>query len=345
MWIGGLDVKTTQQLKKRSERKERDKHSIEKDVAKGNMPSTPGEAQNMPSTSGEAQNVPFTSDEAIQAVVSQTPESDDSLSGISSLSLDTDKEIKFYLSSAKKKQEKMKKYSKVPALAKFCDRFSLSDRAGAGAASAVLEDFGIITTEDQSKVIDKSKLRRAHKRTRDEARQYSLSENIEAIFFDGRKDVTKVNIAKDGKFYGGTVVEEHITVLSEPDSFYFRHFTPKTGTATDIANGLIEFLKKKEIATENIKAIGCDGTNVNTGTNNGVIRQLEQHLGCSFHWFVFLLHSNELPLRHLVNKLDGATKGPSSFSGEIGKFLQNCEKMPVIDFVEPNQCSRSTTHL
>ena len=68
-------------------------------------------------------------------------------------------------------------------------------------------------------------------------------------------------------------------------------------------------------------AIGCDGTNVNTGAHRGVIRLLEQRLGRPLQWFVCLLHANELPLRHLLIKLDGVTSGPKLFSGPIGSLL------------------------
>lgn len=37
-------------------------------------------------------------------------------------------------------------------------------------------------------------------------------------------------------------------------------------------------------------------------------------------------------LRHLVRHLDGTTTGPCTYSGEIGKQLENCEKMPVVSF-------------
>lgn len=49
-------------------------------------------------------------------------------------------------------------------------------------------------------------------------------------------------------------------------------------------------------------------------------------------WSVCLLHANELPLRHLLQKLDGHTKGPYLYSGPIGSLLPNCENMPVIKF-------------
>ena len=46
-------------------------------------------------------------------------------------------------------------------LAKECDRWGVSNRAGAAIANAALIDAGIITPEDQKHVIDKNKLRRA----------------------------------------------------------------------------------------------------------------------------------------------------------------------------------------
>lgn len=45
-----------------------------------------------------------------------------------------------------------------------------------------------------------------------------------------------------------------------------------------------------------------------------------------------MLHANELPLRHLLLFLDGQTAGPRGFSGEIGKLLETCDKLPVVQF-------------
>lgn len=48
---------------------------------------------------------------------------------------------------------------------------------------------------------------------------------------------------------------------------------------------------------------------------------------------VCLLHTNELPLRHLFQSLDGKSTGPTTFGGAIGTLLQNCEMLPVKCFV------------
>lgn len=64
----------------------------------------------------------------------------------------------------------------------------------------------------------------------------------------------------------------------------------------------------------------------------GVICRLERQFGRALHWCVCLLHFNELPLRHLFVHLDGETKGPKAYTGEIGVLLVECEKRPIRNF-------------
>lgn len=52
----------------------------------------------------------------------------------------------------------------------------------------------------------------------------------------------------------------------------------------------------------------------------------------SVNWFICQLHGNELPLRHLIRHLDGATQGPKSLLGPIGKQLSTCETLRLVDF-------------
>ena len=86
-------------------------------------------------------------------------------------------------------------------------------------------------------------------------------------------------------------------------------------------------------------AIGCDGTNVNTGRKGGIIALMEQELQKPLQWLICQLHANELPLRHLLIHLDGATSGPHAFKGKIGKAMSVCETLPIVDFtpIESNQ--------
>ena len=134
------------------------------------------------------------------------------------------------------------------------------------------------------------------------------------------------------KYYRQAVSEEHICLITEPGSKYLGHFTTETGSSLSIHSGITRFLEEKSFSMTSLVAIGCDGTNVNTGMNNGVIKRIEDSLGRPVHWFVCMLHSNELPLRHLFNSLDGKTSGPRSFTGPIGKELQKCETRAVVSF-------------
>ena len=45
-----------------------------------------------------------------------------------------------------------------------------------------------------------------------------------------------------------------------------------------------------------------------------------------------LLHTNELPLRHLFEALDRSTSGPRGFSRSIGRQLETCIQHPVTSF-------------
>lgn len=155
------------------------------------------------------------------------------------------------------------------------------------------------------------------------------------MFFDGRKDKTIVHEKKGTKFYKKVISEEHISIIEEPNSKFLGHITPKSGTGKDIADRILEFLEDREHKKQllNFTAIGCDGTVLNTGHNNGVISLLEEEIGRPLQWLICLFHGNELPLQHLFCKLDGKTKGPLMFKGEIGQQLENSTNLPVVTFL------------
>ena len=67
---------------------------------------------------------------------------------------------------------------------------------------------------------------------------------------------------------------------------------------------------------------------MNTGCNAGIITTLEQLLGHRSVWSICMLHTNELPLRHLIQALDGQTTSGSSFSGTIGRLLLDTQALP-----------------
>ena len=76
-------------------------------------------------------------------------------------------------------------------------------------------------------------------------------------------------------------------------------------------------------------AVKCDGTAVNIGRKEGVIKRLEGHFKKPLHWLICLLNINELPLRHLMKELDAGASGPEHFNGLIGKQLIMCKLVDV----------------
>jgi hypothetical protein len=193
-------------------------------------------------------------------------------------------------------------------------------------------------------VIDKSKVRRERKKTRGQLCVKQQLQFVRCLSFDGLKDKTLINIKEDTKYYRRTITEEHVSLIEEPGSRYLGHISPSTSSAKEIMRCIINYFSTSNISVDKLVAIGCDGTNVNTGQNNGVIRLIEVELGKPMQWLVCQLHGNELPLRHLLQHLDGPTTGPRAFSGPIGKALATCQLMPVTAF-EKIDCDMPTVDL
>ena len=56
---------------------------------------------------------------------------------------------------------------------------------------------------------------------------------------------------------------------------------------------------------------------------------VELHLKRKLIWLVCSLHTKELPLRHLIGKLDGPTLSNNTFSGKIGKLLPTATDLDI----------------
>lgn len=210
------------------------------------------------------------------------------------------------------------------------DRYKISDRVGAAIASATLLDVGLIHEQDQSKIIDQSKVRRARTKKRMELQSEMPLTPTRGLYFDGRKDST-ILLSEDSK-RRTTKVEEHIVLIEEPGSKYIGHVTPESSSALNIFNSIKHFFENSSKPLNQLEAVGCDGTVTNTGHKNGIIVRLEHQIMAPVNWFICQLHANELPLRHLIQHIDGNTKGPNALSGVIGKALLDCEKLPLVSF-------------
>ena len=139
--------------------------------------------------------------------------------------------------------------------------------------------MGQINKNDQNSVIDRHKIRRGRAKVRKDLLN-SVEAELDcpfAIFFDGSIDKTLKKINKGYKSSQNLVSEEHICMLREPGSSYVGHVSPKTGSSKHISEEILELLTS-DLNSSYLRAIGCDGTNVNNGTRNGVIVGLERAL-------------------------------------------------------------------
>ena len=303
--IGGIDVGITKKLVLRQKRKQQVEDFVKRHRKCINL------------VNDDDVNVSLTSDE-----------DDSRLDAVNSdFTITTENKI------SDKEQCKKQMRLELSNVAKVCDRYKVPGRCAAAIVSATLQDVGLIHKDDTSMITDKNKLIRERRKVRRRLQTQAFQQQLSGgLYFDGRKDKTRVQIRKGNKNHGRIIVEEHVCLVREPNSDYLGHITPSSGGAESIANGIWNFLRDNNVQTDDLMAIGCDGTNVNTGAHRGVIRLLEKRLGRPLQWFVCLLHANELPLRHLLIKLDGVTSGPHLFSGPIGSLLPTCEELPVVPF-------------
>ena len=91
-------------------------------------------------------------------------------------------------------------------------------------------------------------------------------------------------------------------------------------------------MKQSFIEEITIKAVGCDGTSSNTGIYNGAVLLFENALKHPVQAVVCLPHLNELQLMKVLIYLNGPTSGPSTYSDPIGKCLENCQELAVVNY-------------
>ena len=108
--------------------------------------------------------------------------------------------------------------SSLREVAVTCERFGISDRAGAAIATATLKAFGIVTDTNKTNVIDRSELRRKRQKYRekiqkDEELQFGA---VDGIYVDGRKDATIISVKQGNSYHRKTITEEHYSLVGEP---------------------------------------------------------------------------------------------------------------------------------
>lgn len=221
----------------------------------------------------------------------------------------------------------------LPSVAMECDRYDESDRRASAIITAFCKDMEIRDNNGKLLVVDRCKIRR--ERSANRARLMRLnfvSDNPKAFSFDSRKDQTLIEMrTDDGKLHPRVVKETHIVVLKQPGSTFLGYAVGKeTANAPETAQTLLDFLKNKNINLCNLIGVCCDGEKKNVGRHTGILRSLELNLEKPLHWFVCLLHFNELPFRHLFEQIDkSVTSGPRTATGVIAKLIEANENKPV----------------
>ena len=227
----------------------------------------------------------------------------------------------------------------IPNIALASIRHHTGLRETAEIATAAWIDGGLINENDTSLVIDHNKVKRAQESLGKELEK-EFDENIRkngvsCLFFDGRKDSTKVMLEAEGseRQFPGLIKEEHYSVCREPGGNYLFHFVPRDATETQkhaelIAEDIVNWLIEKK-CDGFLSAIGGDSTSVNTGWEGGAMHWVEMKLGRPLVWIVCDLHTGELPLRKLFTELDGPTLSGNKYSGDIGKLFDSATELEI----------------
>lgn len=252
-----------------------------------------------------------------------------SLSGNTDEESNEDENVVFSDDGNRDKEEiTVRNTKQYPELCKAVERSKVSNRDACLIANAVLKDMGLLTAEN---CIDAAKLRRQRKvwSQAEIQRHAEDTKHLVCIGFDGKQDTTLVKESKVCR----RVKEEHYVIVSYPNATYVDHVMPNTNRASDVAKEIISVITSTH-SEDSLLALVCDGTVLNTGKHNGIIRQIEQSVRRPVQWLICLLHTNELPFRKYLSLLDGGcTTGPSTSTGEItSALIFDPEDLPLAEF-------------
>ena len=162
MIIGNIDRKKTAQLQKRNKRKQLD---------------TIRKSKHAKTEEGDA---------SIETGCFDLTENDNNISSGEEDS-NTDEPPSTKASSQIECNQNAQNRMSLPTLAKICDRFSASDRAGASIASAVLKNCGIVHGKNKNLIIDRSKVRREREKERRHNQSFQTPSSVQGLYFDGKK--------------------------------------------------------------------------------------------------------------------------------------------------------------
>ena len=179
-----------------------------------------------------------------------------------------------------------------PELCKAIDRANVSNRDACLIANAVLKDLGLLSPDIASQ---QTRRQRSVWKKKSVDVHKEENEGIVCLGFDGKIDITLTHAGSTRQ----KIKEEHYVLVSFPSRSYVEHGVSASGKSEDISTELLSVIRGSR-SEETLRALVCDGTAVNTGVKNGVIRKIELHLRRPLQWLICLMHANELPLRKLI---------------------------------------------
>ena len=194
-------------------------------------------------------------------------------------------------------------------------------------------------------MLDKSKLDRQKNKmkVKSDDHQSDGVKKLVCVGVDGKVDkktlkYDEVEINGEPKVKKAKGDEHHLTFTKEigpgTGTYLTHRVLPLKGATGDVCADIALSVLQEYDSIETITAILVDNTAVNTGSEKGIVAQLEKKLDRKLHTIGCSLHQNELPLRHVFKSKDGTTKSPNSFSGPIGKLCdKDLEHLPQVNFV------------
>ena len=202
-------------------------------------------------------------------------------------------------------------------------------------------DTSLATREDPSLLVDPAKVAREMARVTKNAEAWMRSSGIDGIQFDGKEEKAKARVTlEDGAEVIRHIKEDHIT-LTDCQGVFLMHFTNEklegVRAGQVIALRIANFLQTFGI-DNTLKMIGADSTNLNMGNKKGAIALLEKQLGRRLVWSICLIHTNELPLRHLIATLEGPTGSGNTLTGPAGRLLPITQSLPCNSKFTPLSC-------
>lgn len=91
-------------------------------------------------------------------------------------------------------------------------------------------------------------------------------------------------------------------LVFQPNDLFMGFVNTKDGRATSGSAAILAFIKENNI-TNDIIALGSDCTNTNIGSGVKINCFIEVALKRHLHWFVCMLHANELPLKKIDTEI------------------------------------------